>query len=247
MIESVATAVGMELAKLALKNISTALLSESGQWGRIAEVDKAFYKIFPPGSQVVLVVSGYVAKLHDFDYDDRCTGVKDAIALMSLSGYLAKAKKVTVSVYDHEFAKSQENLLREHLILTGSPPFNSVADLVLKKCIPSEKLSFEFKNRTILFGGEPKNDSADTIHGVIACTRNSITPEVPVSKKALLFAGVHQLGTHLAINYFMNRDVQRAIRPLVSGKREIQWAILVRGGRKGLEIQNPVAEGIAHW
>ena len=54
MIESVATAVGIELAKLALKNISTALVGESGQWRRIAEVDKAFYKIFPPGNQVVL-------------------------------------------------------------------------------------------------------------------------------------------------------------------------------------------------
>lgn len=54
MIVSVATAVGIELGKLALKNTSTALLAESGQSRRIAEVDKAFYKIFPPGNQVVL-------------------------------------------------------------------------------------------------------------------------------------------------------------------------------------------------
>ena len=246
MLEAAIVAVTVELAKLSLKGISTTLIGEGGRWRKIAEVDKAFYDIFPRGSQVVLVASAYNARLEGFAYEDRCTGIRDTIALMSLSDYLAKAK-IAVSVYDHALTKSQESLLNEHLIVAGSPPFNEVADVLMERCIPSGKLRFDFANRTIFFDGESKIDTEDTVRGVIACLRNSVTEKAPPSKRVLLFAGTHQLGTHLAISYFINRDVQRAIRRLVRGKHGLNWAILVRGERTGLDIQHPTAERLAYW
>ncbi len=219
-------------------------MAERGLLKRIVQVDDTFYHVFPRGSEVVVAPSGHDVELPGFPEEYRCTGVKDAIALMALAGHLAKAK-ITVSVYDHAFVRSQQDILSGYLIISGAPPHNSVADAILEKCVSPNILRFDFPHETIVFNGKKKIDTKETVRGVIACVRNPCHPDV--STRVLLLAGVHQLGTHLAISYFINRDVQRAIRDLVDRRRNLNWAILVRGHRMELDIEDARADATIAW